>query len=304
MNDLKKYMKVSEELLENSFNNNFNGIGKLKCISKDINYWKKLFKYDSSRSYLENFLLYRIAGAFNLYNKGEDDADILPQVMVHLKNNLLKISSVEDVILGKDINEYEKERAFLVKTKNGESFYLESDVANSLMTEISNAFRYIFIPYLEGTNVAEKTYIKEYNLELDEISDYYKPFRYFYYYSLFSRLKESKDEFVLNKIKELEIKATYTHTLKNMIVVPYNYNRPRGFLLNTYSSNKRINDDLELTIKDYKEMLEDESLSDNLLGKRLKSKKSSVNSIKFILDNLDFLYGDALDLYNDLYAKK
>lgn len=300
MKDLKMYMKINEELLENSFNNEIDGLGKLKCVSNDINYWKNLFKYDSSRSNLENFLLYRIAGAFNLYDKGKDDVDILPEVMNHIKDTLLKIPSVKKITIGRNIEGEIKERAIFVELNDGQKFFLESDVANSLMSDVVEVFNKSLIPYLEGVkysyNLGLETFIKFYDLSPNEKSSYYKPYKYFYYYSLISRFKDIKDLEILEKIKFLEEKAKKIHTLQNMIVVPYNYNSLRGIKLSTYSSKIKIKDDLNLTIKDFEEMLADNDFSDEMFQKRLSSNKGSLNAVSFIYNNLDVLYGSAMNL--------
>ena len=84
---------------------------------------------------------------------------------------------------------------------------------------------------------------------------------------------------------KLEKRAQYIHTNANMMLVPYGYNSQRGFKLITYSSHKKINDRLDLTMVDYEEMLADPKLSAELLQKRLNNNRVTKESIEFIVKN-------------------
>ncbi|WP_344913187.1 hypothetical protein [Amphibacillus indicireducens] len=109
-----------------------------------------------------------------------------------------------------------------------------------------------------------------------------------------------EDEIELECLRELEKRAQVTHTQNNLMLVPYGYNSARGFRLKTYKSNQKIQDRLDLTIVDLKEMLEDLELGDIVIQKRLNNNKSTLDSVKFLLDNKNILIPQ-IPLYTDKY---
>lgn len=292
MNDLKKYLLLDDKKLSNSLKD-MDKLGKLSFISNDIDYWKDKFIYKEERSALQNFLLYRTAGAFDLFERGKDDADITFPALNELKKKICSLPCVEKVEVGKDINKYEKDRAFLVYLKDGRNIYLESDTANSLMRDLGDFLR-IMIPKIEKipkeSKWADATYIRQY--KLDERGEYYySPFKYYYFYTLISKLDELlQDKIEIECLAQLEKRAQFTHVLKNMILVPYGYNSNRGFKLNTYKSNRNIQDRLDLTVIDFEEMLEDVAFGDVELQARLGNSKCTVDSVKFLVENKDLLF--------------
>lgn len=161
--------------------------------------------------------------------------------------------------MGKEIDKEEKYRAFRVILTDGSTIYLESDTANSLMGDLDKYLN-IIIPQIENVPVLgwpNATYIQRYKLHLNStIRDYYKPFRNYYFYTLLSKLPDVlHDEITIECYTQLEERARLMHTLKNMILVPYGYNRPRGWGLTTYKSNRRINDRLDLTFVDFENII-------------------------------------------------
>ena len=289
MIDLRKYLVLDEEKIGKSIKN-MDKLGKLTFISNELDYWVKQFTYDDKRTSLEKFLLYRTAGAFDFYKKGLDDADIMEGALENLKERLYALPSVATVKVGKEIDINEKERAFLITLKNGESFFLESDTGNSLMGDLGEFFR-IILKKRYGQDWPDKTYIEAYQLEDDCKSNYYKPFRNFYFYTLISKISELlEDEESLECYKQLEKRADHTHTCKNMILVPYGYNAVRGFRLATHQSKKKIEDRLDLTFVDFKEMLEDKDFNDEAIQKRIGNTKISVDAVRFLLENKEKLF--------------
>lgn len=290
MEDLKKYLEIDNNKLYKSLSN-IDKLGKLSFISSEFDYWKNLFTYSEKRTNIENFLLFKTASKLNLYKEDYNDPDATFPALEYLKNNLYKIESVDRVEIGKEIDKKMKSRAFLATLKGDKKIYLESDTANSLMTDLGNYLRIIMGKYIKlpkGKNWAEATYMKKYGLKQPD-----EALRNFYWYTLISRLQDllkedaDKDCYAL-----LEQRAGLTHTLKNVILVPYGYNTPRGFSLKTYKSNIKICDRLDLTIKDFNEMVEDAEFNDEILQKRLKceDEKCSVDTIKFLLENKKILF--------------
>jgi len=294
MSDLKKYLLLDEEKLSYSLKD-ADKLGKLKFISDDINYWKQLFTYNEERAALENFMLYRTAGEFGLYKKGADDADITTPALNELKKRLCSLSCVEKVKMGKEIDKNEKDRVFLVCLKDGRYIYLESDTANSLMGDLGDFLRKIIMQIEDipkGLNWAEATYIKRYNLDENRTnSNYYKPFRNYYFYKLISKLPGVlQDEIAIECYTQLEERARVTHVLKNMILVPYGYNSARGYNLKTYKSNRKIQDRLDLTFVDFEEMMDDTMFRDIEIQKRLRNNKCTIDSVKFLLENKEQVF--------------
>ena len=294
MDDLKKYMILSEKALCNSLEN-ADKLGKMSFISDDVTYWKELFTYSEARSALQNFLLYRTAGAFNLYEKGADDADITAPALNELKRRLYSLPCVQSVKVGKEIDDTEKERTFLVTLKDGRSLYLESDTANSLMGDLGTFLRTI-LKWREGSNWPTVTYIKQYNLDSNKYDNYYTPFKLHYFFNLISTLVgELQDKVEIDCLEALEKRAQLTHVLKNMILVPYGYNQFRGFKSQTYKTRLLIQDRLDLTFKDFEEMHDDAAFGDAEFQTRPSfsdrgNKKRTVYSVEFLLENKDVLF--------------
>ena len=286
ISDLKINLRLSEYKISKSLNNN-NALGKLKFISTEILWWKNFFEYNPNRTNLDNFLRYRMAGALNLYELEHDDCDQTEPVLEYFKAKLLKIDEVIDVKIGHDISPSEKVRTILVTLKNGEDIYLETDTANSLMTDL-NLFMNLVVKKVEGLpnkcSWPEKTYIKKLNLELNKSDSYYRPFKLFYFINLSKKMTEEylSDE-EMKCLISLETRAKYIHTLENMMLVPYGYNQKRGYNLTTYKSGIKINDRLDLTFIDYEEMINDKSFTSFDFQKRLGNKKCSKRSIEFLI---------------------
>lgn len=293
MEDLKQYLKIDNNNLFRALSN-IDRLGKLSFISSEFDYWKDLFTYNEKRSNLENFLLFRTASEFGLYRIGLDDPDSTPTALNYLKNKLKEIKIVENVEIGTEIDRNEKYRAFKVTLKGGREIYLESDTANSLMGDLGSFLRFVIKEHIEipkGENWAEATYMKRYGVKIAN-----KAFRNYYWFTLISELPNFlENENDMECFNALEKRAGLIHTLRNIILVPYGYNVPRGYSLKTYKSNEKINDRFDLTIKDFNEMMEDDKFTDRMFHKRHKefnSEKTSKESVKFLLDNKDKLFPD------------
>lgn len=291
--DLKEYLKVSKDRINESLKKE-NGLKKLSFLSNDPDFWYKEFQFDNKRSGIDSFLRYRSAGAFGLYEVGYDDGDIAQPALEFLEQKLIDINEVKRVTIGKNINPEEKERTFRVELLDGSILYLESDTAMSLMTDL-NVYMNKIIPRIEnvsrGISWPDATYIKMYDLDASrKDSNYFKPFKYYYYHTLLSKLPvQLTQEMDKMCFEKLERRAQYIHTNANMMLVPYGYNSQRGFKLITYSSHQKINDRLDLTMLDYEEMLADSKLSTELLQKRLKNNKCTKESIQFIVKNKNII---------------
>lgn len=296
MMDLKNYLLLDEQKIYNSIHNP-NKLGKLHTISDEVSYWKALFTYHEQRTALENFLLYRTASELGLYKYGAHDADITPPALDTLTERLYSIFSVKKVEVGLDIGAKEKHRTFLVHLTNGEKIYLESDTANSLMGDLRKFLIEIIVRTVEIPRESkwwEATYMKEYKLVQP-----LNCFRNYYFSTLIAKLpkiiNDLNDEIALECFKQLEIRASLIHTPKNMILVPYGYNALRGRTLSTYTSHKKINDRLDLTIVDFKEMIADKTFGDKEFQERLSTKRSkntrcTIASIKFLLEHQEQLF--------------
>lgn len=287
--DLKEYLRISNHRIHESLKKE-NGLKKLSFLSNDPDFWYNEFLFDNKRSGLDSFLRYRSAGAFGLYEVGYDDGDIAQPALEFLKQRLTDINEVKSVTIGKNIDSKEKERTFRVELLDGSILYLESDTAMSLMTDL-NVYMNKIIPGLEhvprGISWPDATYIKMYDLDASrKDGQYFKPFKYYYYHTLLSKLPDQLTlEMDKKCFEKLERRAQYIHTNANMMLVPYGYNSQRGFTLTTYSSHQKINDRLDLTMVDYEEMLADPKLSTELFQKRLKNNKCTKESIEFIVKN-------------------
>lgn len=289
MEDLKKYLVIDNNQLFRSLSN-IDRLGKLSFISSEFDYWKDLFTYSEEKNNLENFLLFRTASALGLYKEEFNDPDLTPPALNYLKDKLYKIKDVKEVIIGKDIEKSEKNRTFLVILNNGKSIYLESDTANSLMCDLRSFLIHIICKYkqLNYRNWYKKTYMERYGLKQPD-----EALRNFYWYTLISKLPDLlKEDAEKDCYALLEQRAELTHTLKNVILVPYGYNAKRGSTLNLYNSNKKINDRLDLTIEDLNLMATDEYFTDEQFHKRLNNKKCSINSVKFLLKNKEKLFSE------------
>ena len=287
--DLKESLKISKSRIYKSLKKE-NGLSKLSFISDDPEFWYREFQFDNKRSKIDSFLRYRSAGAFGLYEVGYDDGDIAQPALEFLKQRLSDIYEVKSVTIGKDIDSKEKERTFRVELLDGSILYLESDTAMSLMPDL-NVYMNKIIPRIEnvprGISWPDATYIKMYDLDTSRKDcNYFKPFKYYYYHTLLSKLSDQlTQELDMKCFEKLEKRAQYIHTNANMMLVPYGYNSLRGFKLTTYSSHQKINDRLDLTMLDYEEMLADPKLSTGLLQKRLNNNKGTKESIEFIVKN-------------------
>lgn len=290
MEDLKKYLKVDEEKLNSNLKN-----GKMRYltfISPDLQYWKKLFDLDHNKSELEKFLLYKMAGSFNLYSEF-DDADITPPAIKYLIDQLMTIDSVVDVKVGKEIGALINDRVFKVFLNNNTDIYLETDTANSLQYDLGEFLR-ILLKKRDGVSWYNR-YIEAYHLPENFKNEWYKPFKFYYFYSL---IKNIDNEFKLNNeekqcLKVLEERARYTHTLKNIVLVPYKYNCFRGTCKSElYQTQKKIKDRLDLTMQDLKSMLNDKEFHDKHFQKRINDKdgKATIHSIEFLLNNQTILF--------------
>lgn len=302
MKDLKSFMKINETRLSCSLQNELE-LGKLNSLKNknmSLSEWNKLLSFSENRSSIENFLAYRISGIYGLYSDGIDDADITPNALEYLKNKLLSIKEVKEVDVG-----VLKPRVFKVTLDNEETIYLESDTANSLKWDVGNFFR-IIIPKIKKVSKnkwPEETYIKDYGLftEIElinqfgyksrsKIYDYYDAYKLFYFFQLIPQLPDLLvDEEDIKCFEELEKRASITHTLQNMMLVPYNYNSLRGYGLKTYFSNIPIKDRLDYTFLDLQEMKSDILFDDLAMQKRLKNKYCTRSSLDFLLKNASTL---------------
>ncbi len=296
MIDLKDCMKTNKEKIKKSLENDVK-LGALKFISDDVDYWHSLFSFAEERYYIKKFLLYRMAGALDLYDKDADDADITERALCELEKRLLSISCVAKVERAKDADKSEKKRAFLVYLKNDDSFYLETDTANSLLKDLGDFFRRI-LKKIEGKNWPEKTYIKDYKLNADAVNSYYLPFKFYYFYTLIDKIPKIIESEKFNaedraQIKKcliiLEERAKYTHSVQNMILVPYGYNSKRGSNLTTFKTKRKIDDRLDLTFVDFKEMLEEPQITEQELQERI-HEKCSLKAVEFLTEHEKALF--------------
>lgn len=293
MEDLKKYVLVDSSKLKKSLEE-----GKLKYlsfISDNIEYWEDLFTYDEEKSELEKFLLYRTAGAFDIHGY-IDDGDIAPPVFDYLTNKLKTIKNVKQIECKSNLEKkeyYSSKRVVIVFLDDGTKLYLETDTANSLMYDLGDFYREVLVKRFGRTWY--QNYIKSFQLPEDKEDRWYKPFKFYYFYTLvsdsFNGLELSDEE--IECLKALEERAKYTHTLKNMILVPFRYNMFRGKLNSKTCSGKNIKDRLDLTIVDLKDML-DKMNNDSIFQKRIRDKRglSSLKSVEFLLDNQKILFPD------------
>ena len=218
MEDLKKYVLVDSSKLKKSLEE-----GKLKYlsfISDNIEYWEDLFTYDEEKSELEKFLLYRTAGAFDIHGY-IDDGDIAPPVFDYLTNKLKTIKNVKQIECKSNLEKkeyYSSKRVVIVFLDDGTKLYLETDTANSLMYDLGDFFREVLVKRFGRTWY--QNYIKSFQLPEDKEDRWYKPFKFYYFYTLvsdsFNGLELSDEE--IECLKALEERAKYTHTLKNMIL--------------------------------------------------------------------------------------
>lgn len=283
MKDLKSSLKINKNAVETS-----EIIQKLaKYLPENTQDIIKLLEYSDEKSALENFLLYRFASS--LY-QDINDADCTLKVKSHFKNALENINEVASV------ENYNK-RAFKVNLLNKQVIYLETDTANSLMGDLGDFLRAILEKNYKEQNWAKQTYQKRYELLKNCPNKYYMPYRNFYFYQLIKQdgklLKEKinkidEKESALKCLKALEIRASKMHTIENMMLVVYGYNCFRG-LNSTYSCGKQISDRIDLTLIDYKQMLEDDKLSDEKLRKRLGNNIVTRYSLEFLMKNLKTL---------------
>lgn len=295
--DYKKYLQLDKTKIKKSLTKD-TGLKQLSFLSDGIDpndaveIWYDMFTYNEKRSDLENFLLYKAAVKFELYT-GIDDADITKPALEHLKNKLLMIEQVENVLVGVEIDKTEKSRVFKVELKNGKTLFLESDTANSLMIDL-NDFMNIIIPKIKeipkGTGWPEATYFKQFSLNPNKSDSYYTPYKYFYFYTLIDEIKKNLLDGIEKECFEaLEKRASLVHTEGNLLLVPYGYNSPRGWGLATYKSNRRIKDRLDLTYLDWNEMIEDPAFTTEKLQQRLRNKKCSLDSVAFLLQHKEIL---------------
>lgn len=287
MEDLKKYLVIDNNQLFRSLSN-IDRLGKLSFISSEFDYWKDLFTYSEEKNHLENFLLFRTASALGLYKEEFNDPDLTPPALNYLKDKLYKIKDVKKVIIGKDIEKSEKARTFSVTLNNGKKIYLESDTANSLMGDLRSFLIYIICKYkrLNNRNWYKETYMKKYGLSKSD-----EALRNYFWYTFISKLPDLlKEDAEKDCYSLLMQRAGLTHTIKNVILVPYGYNAKRGSTLKVYNSNKKINDRLDLTIEDLNLMATDEYFTEKQFHKRLNNNKCSIDSVKFLLKNKENLF--------------
>lgn len=293
MEDLKKYVAVDSLKLKKCLEK-----GRLKYlshISDNIRYWNDLFTYDEDKTELEKFLLYRMAGALDIHGY-IDDGDIAPPVFDYLTNKLKTIDHVASVECQYNPENKEKDsskRLVTVCLDDGTKLYLETDTANSLMYDLGDFFKKVLVKRFGRTWY--QNYCKLFQLPEDKADDWYKPFKFYYFYTLvsgsFNGLELSDEE--IECLKALEERAKYTHTLKNMIVVPYHYNMFRGKFNSKTCSGKHIRDRLDLTIVDFRDMLIQMD-DDSVFQERINDKRglSSLQSVKFLLDHQKILFPD------------
>lgn len=288
--DLKKYLKISKINVEKSLSEP-RGLQLINSGKEDADYWIDYFTFNDELTSLENFCRYRAAGAFGLYEKGYDDGDITAPVIEHFKRELLNIDEVESVKVGREISEDEKDRTFHVTLKNNDVLYFETDTAISLMGDFGRFMRKI-IHKVEGLSYKscwpEETYMKYYNLPKDWRDEYYAPFKMYYFGEIQSKIKNRlTSEREIECYESFEERAKNVHTIKNMMLVPYGYNSPRGFSLRTYKSNIKINDRLDLTLRDFEEMISETAISDICFQKRLGLKRNAEfvtsDAVRFLL---------------------
>lgn len=286
--DLKKYLKISEKKVEKSLNKCKGLMSINKVEEKD---WMEYFKFNSKISSLENFCRYRAAGAFGLYEDGYDDADITTPVIEHFKEKLKNIAEVSDVKVGKEISDDEKYRTFQVFLKDQSTpLYFETDTAISLMGDFGNFMRNI-LKKKQKQEKQEKTwvqtYMEAYKLPSNWAYYAYEPFKLYYWGKVQSEIKNMFTPKEIECYESFEERAKHTHTIQNMMLVPYGYNSARGFGLKTYKSNKKINDRLDLTICDFVEMCCDEFMCDKTLQDRLRLKRNkefaTLSAVKFLM---------------------
>lgn len=290
MEDMKIHMKICGDKLEASLANP-NKLGALHHISTDKAHWETLFTYNAKRSALENFLLYKAAIEFDLYDDCANHVDMTQPILADLKRRLDLVPNVVSVKIGKEIKENEKHRAFLVTLDSGKTLYLESDTAYSLMNDLGNYLRPLIKRMRTGKAWPRATYLNDANLVENSKELNYKPLLYYYFYNIIPALhKRLKDEVEKNCFDALEERAGLTHVLSNMMLVPYGYNAKRSLKLKTYSTNAKIADRLDLTFTDFKEMLDDPSFGDTEFQARLGNKKCTVDSVRFLMNNKKSLF--------------
>ena len=292
--DLKKYLKISEKKVEKSLNKCKGLMSINKVEEKD---WMEYFKFNSKISSLENFCRYRAAGAFGLYEDGYDDADITTPVIEHFKEKLKNIAEVSDVKVGKEISDDEKYRTFQVFLKDQSTpLYFETDTAISLMGDFGNFMRNILKKKQKQEKQKQEkqektwvqTYMDAYNLPSNWGNYAYNPFRIYYWGKIQSEIENMFTEEIEHECYEsFEERAKHTHTIQNMMLVPYGYNSARGFWLKIYKSDKKINDRLDLTMCDFVEMCRDKFMCDKTLQVRLRLKRNkefaTLSAVKFLM---------------------
>ena len=281
--DLKKYLKISEKKVEKSLNKCKGLMSINKVEEKD---WMEYFKFNSKISSLENFCRYRAAGAFGLYEDGYDDADITTPVIEHFKEKLKNIAEVSDVKVGKEISDDEKYRTFQVFLKGQSTpLYFETDTAISLMGDFGNFMRKILNKNLG--KMWTQTYMKAYDLPSSWADYAYEPFKLYYWGKIQSEIKNMFTPKEIECYESFEERAKHTHTIQNMMLVPYGYNSARGFWLKTYKSKKKINDRLDLTMCDFVVMCRDKFMCDETLQVRLRLKRNkefaTLSTVKFLM---------------------
>lgn len=289
MEDLKQYVKIDERKLKRCIAHEHK-LGKLAFLGKDASQWMACLSYQKERNELANFLMYRCAGAWNLHG-AIDDADVCTAAMAYLKEKLMAVDEVAKVEWGAEIQDV-KPRTLRVTLVDGSQIYLESDTANSLMRDVGLFYRLILTKRY-GSKWPEETYIKEFQLDDDGSANYYQPFKLFYFYTLLERFDQEKllDAEEQKVLDVLQQRAACTHTLANMIVVPYGYNQERGsFRGKTHTSNQKIQDDVELSLRDLKEMLADDQFHDAQLQKRLRNPYATMRSLRFLLEHQEELF--------------
>lgn len=288
--DLKKYLKITKTRVEKSLEAS-RGLKLINSGKEDVDYWVDYFTYNDKLTSLENFCRYRAAGGFNLYEDGYDDGDITVPVIEHFKKELLNIDEVIDVKVGREISSDEKDRTFQVTLKNNDVLYFETDTAISFMGDFGTFMRKI-IHKVEGlphkSYWPEETYKKYYNLSKDWKDVYYAPFKMYYFGEIQSKIMDRLDsEIEIECYKSFEERAKKVHTIKNMMIVPYGYNSPRGYGLCTYKSNIKINDRLDLTVRDFEEMISETAMTDMHFQDRLRLKRNAeyvtLDAVRFLL---------------------
>lgn len=300
MSDLKEFLELDIQKVQASLLSPF-GLGRLKKISDDPEYWVKLFTYQENRSNLENFLLFRTASSFKLYKKRADDPDCTLFAMNYLRDKLSRIPSVQTITIGDRIEPSEKNRAMLVRTTDNHEFYLESDTGISLMKDVGDFFREILEAKYEGKLWPYKTYMPTYELPKGTCGRICIPYRNFYFYTLLTNTPQYAYSKIENEcLVELQKRAGTCHTVDNLILVPYGYNSLRGMELKTYKTCQKINDRIDLTLLDLGEMLSG-NIDDGILQNRLGNQKATMKSVHFLLENKKTLF--PIVPYYDCYTK-